>query len=287
MLSYGCHTGFYITTSCFTRDAEQARIKAKEKSINIDFWDYDTICNIIKRKGIDEMLLESLDCSAQNDGANKDRNVDNLTFRTPQICFSKSPSLDESDSPCYLDFDSELEFDDDKENLEYSSDVSDLVNSLSHCHVAASLKSTTPLSTPQKHSEVKLSGSSNKLVNPVCAGTPPVNKFRFDCSSVGISSSTKKKSKASGRIIEGCTPMRDGEAWLPAEVDALAQLVPKFREEKSGNIAWGKMEQWLRENEERGMSNNGKQCALKPVHFDKEKLRSRWKNDCRKLKINQ
>jgi hypothetical protein len=75
------------------------------------------------------------------------------------------------------------------------------------------------------------------------------------------------------------------ETWRPEEVEALASLAPRFRE-GGGSISWIQMEHWLRENEEKKTTdaNNWEPCALRSVHFEKGKLRSRWKNDTKKLK---
>ena len=61
MVSDGCHTGYFLTTSRFTRDAKLARNKAEEKFIMIELWDIDVICDKVRQGGCAKILLKELD----------------------------------------------------------------------------------------------------------------------------------------------------------------------------------------------------------------------------------
>jgi HJR/Mrr/RecB family endonuclease len=70
----------------------------------------------------------------------------------------------------------------------------------------------------------------------------------------------------------------DRYSWTVEETNALAQLVIRFSQNANHRINWGQMDSWLKLSE--GKTDPiGK--LIREEHKDKEKLRSKWKNESR------
>ena len=263
MLSYGCHTGYFLTTSTFTRDALQAKQKAVDKNISIELWDINDICTIISNQDKVNMLLHELDshtnflksrrgiesCSNNriNDQTQNDAKLDDICSMMSDLRLPSSNLLENCDhnaSPAKM-----IKLEGNKENHE---------------------------STPQKQNQVSDSEMSFKRQ---LSGQLMMSPPSTPCTVSRLQSNAFRD-----------TPSRESDMWLEEEVDALKMLIKEFKSDESGKVSWSKMEQWLRCNEEKRSSdsehggNSYVRCALRPVHFDKEKLRCRWKNECKKVK---
>jgi hypothetical protein len=75
-----------------------------------------------------------------------------------------------------------------------------------------------------------------------------------------------------------------GSEWTTEEVQYLLEMVERFRENgKTKRISWNAMEKWLQENSQSEGTDTYEFCPIKPIHFSREKLRNKWKNDLCKL----
>lgn len=100
------------------------------------------------------------------------------------------------------------------------------------------------------------------------------------------SCSRRQQGVSCGLSIEyGSSPSTGtGSEWTIEEVQYLIRMVERFRENgKTKRISWYAMERWLLENSLNEGTDTYELCPIKPIHFSKEKLRNKWKNDLCKL----
>jgi hypothetical protein len=69
------------------------------------------------------------------------------------------------------------------------------------------------------------------------------------------------------------------DQWSAEETIYLETLVDKFKDKNTGRIRWQEMEFWLKSNKNIGDKKSCEPNIIKTTHIDKEKLRSKWKNE--------
>jgi hypothetical protein len=325
MLSNGCHTGYFMTTSVFTRDAVVARDKSFEKNIHIELWDYECICEKILTGGYARVLLERLDAlsddpytssgptttsSSSSGGSSSGVLQSNMwTMRSPvastslrkyghvvHVCSSDDEDDSSDSSRVELQFDTTI---DEKENDSdfnqsrthshtHSHAINELTDAVSSMCMTPVVKQEPP-STPHSshshahaHSHMYHSTPSSVHCTPQHTKARPCVGSPTGRSNVSAALSPRTHTPSSHYT----TRARGHDRWDDNESEALATLVCSGRFTGSnGSIQWGKMSQWLCDNEaSRVASVTGsatvqwEPCALNPVHFKKDKLRCRWKN---------
>lgn len=294
MLGNGCHTGYFLTTSTFTRDAEMARNKSREKNIHIELWNFDTICDKIFKGGYARVLLDRLDSLAMNASniklpsqlklpKNSMRDVDISNNRPISNVNAGRNGINNVLSPScgmklrFDSMDNTTECDIENQDCNFMS-MDDLLNVL-----VADVKEE-PMSTPFSPDRQSCMSSPRACTTPF---TPTSTKhssllhhFPQSPSVCTTPSSLNKQDTqlSSKHTKAGWIRERNHDKWDEDEIDALAVLVRRFTAH-TGQISWAKMSEWLYENEEKRVCGGPwEPCPILPAHFKKDKLRCRWKN---------
>lgn len=143
---------------------------------------------------------------------------------------------------------------------------------------------TTPCGAPRPN--------SHNVYAHVNSSPQPGGRIAHHSPSMSVSSSFSssthtqaKAGKANKNPIQIPSYVAGSEAmWDKEETAALATLVEKFKDPQSARIGWLQMEAWLKTNTSKG---DPLALCIKAGHIDREKLRSKWKNDCKVIaKLN-
>lgn len=326
----GCHIGYLVTTSSFTREAYKTAEIWKNKGNNLELWDGKILMEKITpyaeelMKGIEEMkrmervmilpAVEEMNRVRSNDQYLQFENIQQEGIINDEkrydekICFTRGDCGDRALS-ILKDEEGEREEgegergegnEDDNDNhvddiftkrfghlsIKSSLNTSSVdIDENNHHFVNSTTSTMTTTMTTSTSSTLLSSSSPSPFPSPLCS-TPKSpsssGKIPLLISPKRPLSPKQSRIPPMGSSSSGSgTPYGDkGVCWNIEETQALSQLVARFSQNSSARqtINWGQMEAWLKLPEGR---NDPVGRLIQEEHKDKEKLRSKWKNEGR------
>jgi HJR/Mrr/RecB family endonuclease len=357
MLNDGCHSGYLVTTSFFTREANKTAEIWRQKGNQLELWDAQillekitphadyllseikemrrrqqdsemsrvggvdlSICDYLK---VQEVATAGAEAEAEA-GAGAGAGVDEEEEEETGVCFTrgdrafsltlhstdsiyKTMNTDEQASSCSKRSDGSKDNSRDREEGTISASFADLT--------VSPLRQSPPLDENNSRNSNKntplsphpLSCSSSPLPPPLSQAIsskllpstphslshhsrPPQSRSPPATPTPTASCSSKTPLHPNASTPRATSPKRchfrspfmvndKGFTWSNEETHALSLLVTKFSQNSvTQRVNWGQMESWLKLPE--GM-NDPVGRLIREEHKDKEKLRSKWKNEGR------
>jgi HJR/Mrr/RecB family endonuclease len=326
MLSDGCHSGYLVTTSYYTREAYKAAEVWRQRGNHLELWDMTILLEKIApfeerlMQGIDEMrrrgrwdddIATTVTTNSRSEDLSEYVRVQRAEEREDgeaergheNICMTRGDRIPSPPSPFPVTADDEIFF---PEEDEICLELSQLMLIPSPSSVPVACSSTPPPLPPPPPRDENIKCSPNQLQHsmapvPTSASrqkykyglkkySPSTPSVRVPSSSLSPSPSltiplpTRQPNTSPKRVRTipftptGSDKESDRFSWTVEETNALAQLIIRFSQNASHRVNWGQMECWLKLSEGK---NDPIGKLIREEHKDKEKLRSKWKNETR------